>query len=169
MKNIIILFTILLSYTAYSQCSTYRPPVQHTQDYSILLSVNYGTKSTLGLELSLRLNNNILGVGYAGYLASNANTMQGDIDTYQVSNQAVYLTYGRKISNWVVSIKYGKQNNAHWNKVMVSPSSYTFEKQLQKYSTMVATSVGYCISNKVMLNVGADTFSNATMGFTLTL
>ena len=167
MKKLFLLFVLSLATAiSYSQCSKYR-------EYSPLqLSVNYGIDATLGGELLFQHNKNIIGFGYVGYIGTNTGNLMLDNDHYHYKNEALYLTYARQIDNWVVGVKFGKQNNADWNKKVLSynslgnPNSYTFEKDANEYTTMVGASVGYCLSSRFRLNLGIDSFSTATLGFT---
>ena len=167
MKKLFLLFVLSLATAiSYSQCSKYK-------EYSTLqLSVNYGIEKTMGGELLIQHNKNIIGFGYVGYIGTNTGNLMLDNDHYHYKNEALYLTYARQIDNWVVGVKFGKQNNADWNKKVLgyTPSggiaSYTFEKDANEYTTMVGASVGYCLTNRFRLNLGIDSFSTATLGFT---
>ena len=167
MKKLALVFGLLLATTfSYSQCSKY-------QEYSSLqLSVNYGIEKTLGGELLFQLKKNIVGVGYVGFIGKNTANLLLDQNQYHYKNEALYITYARQIDKWVIGVKYGKQNNADWNKKVLSynslgnPNSHTFEKDANKYTTMVGASVGYCLTNRFRLNVGIDSFSTMTLGFT---
>lgn len=167
MKKLALVFGLLLATTfSYSQCSKY-------QEYSSLqLSVNYGIEKTLGGELLFQLKKNIVGVGYVGFIGKNTANLLLDNDHYHYKNEALYITYARQIDKWVIGVKYGKQNNADWNKKVLSynslgnPNSHTFEKDANEYTTMVGASVGYCLTNRFRLNVGIDSFSTMTLGFT---
>ena len=167
MKKLALVFGLLLATTfSYSQCSKY-------QEYSSLqLSVNYGIEKTLGGELLFQLKKNIVGVGYVGFIGKNTANLLLDQNQYHYKNEALYITYARQIDKWVIGVKYGKQNNADWNKKVLSynslgnPNSHTFEKDANEYTTMVGASVGYCLTNRFRLNVGIDSFSTMTLGFT---
>ena len=167
MKKLALVFGLLLATTfSYSQCSKY-------QEYSSLqLSVNYGIEKTLGGELLFQLKKNIVGVGYVGFIDKNTANLLLDQNQYHYKNEALYITYARQIDKWVIGVKYGKQNNADWNKKVLSynslgnPNSHTFEKDANEYTTMVGASVGYCLTNRFRLNVGIDSFSTMTLGFT---
>jgi len=168
MKKLALLFGLLLATTfSYSQCSKYR-------EYSpIQLSVNYGISPTLGGELLYQNGKNLIGFGYVGSIATNKNTLSLDQDKYHVQNEALYLTYARQVDSWVFGVKVGKQNMADWNKKVLSynsagnPNSHTFEKDALDYTTMVGASVGYCLTSRFRLNLGVDSFSTATLGFTV--
>ena len=167
MKKLALLFGLLLATTfSYSQCSKYR-------EYSpIQLSVNYGIAPSLGGELLYQNGKNIIGFGYVGYVGSNSSHLTLDQSKYHIQNEGLYLTYARQVDKWVFGVKYGKQNNADWNKKILSynsagnPNSHTFEKDALDYTTMVGASVGYCLSSRFRLNLGVDSFSTATLGFT---
>lgn len=167
MKKLLLLFVLSLATAiSYSQCSKYR-------EYSPLqLSVNYGILPSLGGELLYQNGKNIVGFGYVGYIGTNTANLPLDQDHYHYKNEGLYLTYARQIDSWVIGVKFGKQNNADWNKKVLSynslgnPNSYTFEKDANEYTTMVGASVGYCLTSRFRLNVGVDSFSTATLGFT---
>jgi len=167
MKKLALIFGLLLVATfSYSQCSKYR-------EYSpIQLSVNYGSEATLGGELLYQNGKNILGFGYVGYVGANSTKWDLANNKYHVKNEGLYLTYARQIDSWVVGIKYGKQNMADWNKKVLSynsagnPNSHVFEKDPLDYTTMVGASVGYCLTERFRINVGVDSFSVVTLGFT---
>ena len=170
MKKLALLFGLLLATTfSYSQCSKYR---EYSQFH---LSVNYGTDLTLGGELLFQFQKNIVGFGYVGSVATNKSYLSLDQNQYHVKNEGLYLTYARQIDKWVVGVKYGKQNMANWDKKVLSynslgnPNSHTFEKDALEYTTMVGASVGYCLTSRFRLNVGIDSFSTMTLGFTLGL
>ena len=120
-----------------------------------------------------QLNNNIFGFGYAGNVGTNKGTLSLDQNQYHIQNEALYLTYARQVDKWVFGVKFGKQNMADWNKKVLSynsagnPNSHTFEKDALDYTTMVGASVGYCLSSRFRLNIGIDSFSTATLGFTV--
>lgn len=166
MKKVITLVLVLVSVVGFSQCRKYREyaPFQ--------LSVNYGSEITLGGELLYQNENNIVGFGYVGYVGSNSAHWDLANDQYHVKNEGLYLTYARQIDTWVVGVRVGKQNMADWNKKVLSynslgnPNSYTFEKDALGYTTMVGASVGYCLTNVFRLNLGVDSFSTVTFGFT---
>lgn len=167
MKKVITLVLVLVSVVGFSQCRKYREyaPVQ--------LSVNYGSEVTLGCELLYQNKKNIIGVGYVGYVGSNSAYWDLSNDKYHVKNEGLYLTYSRQINNWVVGVKYGKQNMADWNKKVLSynsagnPNSHTFEKDALDYTTMVGASVGYCLTEVFRVNLGVDSFSTVTVGFSV--
>jgi hypothetical protein len=164
MKKLFLLFVLSLATAiSYSQCSKYR-------EYSPLqLSVNYGIDATLGGEFLFQHNKNIIGFGYVGYIGTNTGNLMLDNDHYHYKNEGLYLTYARQVDSWVIGVKFGKQNNADWNKKSLyyqGGTSYTFEKDANEYTTMVGASVGYCLSSRFRLNVGVDSFSTATLGFT---
>jgi hypothetical protein len=175
MKKLALLFGLLLATTiSYSQCSTYKPRCSSYREYSPLqLSVNYGIAPSLGGELLYQNGKNIIGFGYVGYFGKNTANLSLDQNQYHIKNEGFYLTYARQINSWVIGIKFGKQNDADWNKKVLSydlvgnPNSYTFEKDENDYTTMVGASVGYCFSNRFRVNVGVDSFSTATLGFTI--
>jgi len=164
MKKLALLFGLLLATTfSYSQCSKYR-------EYSpIQLSVNYGIAPSLGGELLYQNGKNIIGFGYVGSIATNKNTLSLDQEQYHVKNEGLYLTYARQVDSWVFGVKFGKQNMANWNKKLTTSggSGYTFEKDALDYTTMVGASVGYCLTSRFRLNLGVDSFSTATLGFTV--
>jgi len=167
MKKLALLFGLLLATTfSYSQCSKYR-------EYSPLqLSVNYGILPSLGGELLYQNGKNIIGFGYGGYIGTNTGNLPLDQNQYHYKNETLYLTYARQIDSWVIGVKFGKQNDADWNKKVLSytsngnPNSYTFEKDANEYTTMVGASVGYCLTSRFRVNVGVDSFSTMTLGFT---
>lgn len=167
MKKLALVFGLLLATTfSYSQCSKYR-------EYSPLqLSVNYGISPSLGGELLYQNGKNIIGFGYVGDIGTNKDKLMLDQSQYHVQNEGLYLTYARQVDSWVFGVKYGKQNMADWNKKVLSynsagnPNSYTFEKDALEYTTMVGASVGYCLSSRFRVNVGVDSFSTMTLGFT---
>lgn len=167
MKKLALLFGLLLATTfSYSQCSKYR---EYSQFH---LSVNYGTDLTLGGELLYQNGKNIIGFGYVGYIGSNTANLSLDQNQYHIKNEGLYLTYARQVDSWVFGVKFGKQNMADWNKKVLSynsagnPNSHTFEKDANDYTTMVGASVGYCLTNRFRVNVGVDSFSTMTLGFT---
>ena len=166
MKKVIVLMVLLVSTVGFTQCRKYR-------EYSpIQLSVNYGSNITLGVELLYQNGKNIVGLGYAGNVETNKSYLDGTIDKHHVLNETMYITYGRQIGGWVVGVKGGKQNNADWNKVITdynsegNPNGHTFVKDALDYTTMGGVYVGYCLSERFRLNLGADTFSDITFGFT---
>lgn len=177
MKKLALLFGLLLATTfSYSQCSTYRPRCSSYREYSQLhLSVNYGSEKTLGGELLYQNGKNIFGFGYVGFIGSNSAHLNLEQNQYHIKNEGLYLTYARQIDKWVVGVKYGKQNMANWDKKVLSynslgnPNSHIFEKDALEYTTMVGASVGYCLTSRFRLNVGIDSFSTMTLGFTLGL
>ena len=174
MKKLLLLLAFLLATAiSYSQCSNYKRYSQCSyKEYSVLhLSVNYGIENTLGAELLYQNGNDFIGVGYAGFIGSTSNTKYLSIDKnqYHVKNEALYLTYGRQIDKWVFTIKYGIQNNADWNKKVFPTGSYTYEKDANVYTTMMGGSLGYCLTNRFRLNLGVDSFSQTTLGFTVGL
>lgn len=167
MKKLALLFGLLLATTfSYSQCSKYR---EYSQFH---LSVNYGSEKTLGGELLYQNGKNIIGFGYVGYIGSNTANLSLDQNQYHIKNEGLYLTYARQVDSWVFGVKFGKQNMADWNKKVLSynsagnPNSHTFEKDANDYTTMVGASVGYCLTNRFRVNVGVDSFSTMTLGFT---
>jgi len=165
MKKLALVFGLLLATTfSYSQCSKYR-------EYSPLqLSVNYGILPSLGGEVLYQNGKNIIGFGYAGYIGTNTGNLPLDQNQYHYKNETLYLTYARQIDSWVIGVKFGKQNDADWNKKPLyyqgTSTSYTFEKDANEYTTMVGASVGYCLTSRFRVNVGIDSFSTATLGFT---
>jgi hypothetical protein len=162
MKKLALVFGLLLATTfSYSQCSK-------DKEYSSLqLSVNYGIEKTMGGELLFQLKKNIVGVGYVGFIGKNTANLLLDQNQYHYKNEALYITYARQIDKWVIGVKYGKQNNADWYKVSNNNGgSFTFVKDANEYTTMVGASVGYCLTNRFRLNLGIDSFSTATLGFT---
>jgi hypothetical protein len=171
-KLALVLGLLLATAISYSQCSTYRPRCSNYKEYStIQLSVNYGIAPSLGGELLYQNGKNIIGFGYAGFIGSNSAYLNAEQNQYHVKNEALYLTYARQVDSWVFGVKYGKQNMADWNKKLLYnqqgiSTSHTFEKDANEYTTMVGASVGYCLSNRFRLNVGIDSFSTMTLGFT---
>ncbi len=166
-KLALVLGLLLATAISYSQCSTYRPRCSNYREYSpIQLSVNYGIAPSLGGELLYQNGKNIFGFGYAGFVGSNSAYLNAEQNQYHVKNEALYLTYARQVNSWVIGVKYGKQNMADWNKKLFSTGSHTFEKDANEYTTMVGASVGYCLSSRFRLNVGIDSFSTMTLGFT---
>lgn len=173
MKKLALVFGLLLATTfSYSQCSTYRPQRDREQS-NFQLSVNYGTLPSLGGEIVYQLDNNIFGFGYAGNIGYNKDNLRLDENQYHFKNETLYLTYARKINRFVVGIKVGKQNDADWNKKVLSvnslgnPNSYTFEKDANEYTRMVGVYGGFYLSDNFRVNVGVDSFSDATLGFSL--
>jgi len=154
MKKVFLLF-LLATAISYSQCS------KHRQYSPLQLSVNYGIAPTLGGELLYQHKKNIIGFGYVGFVGSNLPYLNVEGNQYHVKNEGLYLTYARQVNGWVIGVKFGKQNMADWNKV-----NNVFEKDANEYTTMVGASVGYCLSSRFRLNVGVDSFSTATLGFT---
>lgn len=145
---------------------------QHSEHSTLQLSVNYGLEKTLGGELTLQLNKNLVGVGYVGYIGTNTGNLMLDKDHYHYKNEGLYLSYGRQINDWVVGIKVGKQNTADWIKKPLYnqqgvTTSYTFEKDANEYTTMVGVYAGYCLTSRFRLNLGIDSFSTATLGFSV--
>lgn len=171
MKKLALLLGLVLTTTfSYSQCSTYRPQKYHSTERSnFQLSINYGTLPSLGGEIVYQLNNNIFGFGYAGYVGSKHTNLSLDGNQYHIKNETLYLTYGRKINSFVVGIKVGKQNDADWNKKVFSTGSYTFEKDANEYTTMVGIYGGFYLSEAFRVNIGIDSFSTATLGFSVAL
>lgn len=162
MKKIIAL--LLISWVGFSQ----------SKDYSaIQLSVNYGSNITLGGEILYQNNKNTIGIGYAGNMGTNKSYLDLKQSNYHVLNEALYFTYARQIKKFVIGLKYGKQNMADWNKILLSynslgnPNSHDFEKSANKYTTMVGVYGGYKLSNNFRINLGIDSFSNITTGFTV--
>lgn len=167
MKKVITLALVLFSVVGFSQCRSYR-------EYSpVQLSVNYGSNITLGGELLYQNGKNLIGVGYAGNVGTNKSYLDLSKSQYRVLNETLYVTYGRQIDSWVIAVKAGKHNQADWNKVVTvynslgNPNGYTFEKDALEYNTMVGASVGYCLTNVFRINLGVDSFSTVTLGFTV--
>lgn len=164
MRNIIISAMILVSVMGYSQCRKYR-------EYSPLqLSVNYGAGLALGGELLYQNNKNIIGVGYIGSVATNKSYLNLNQEQYHVKNEALYLTYARQIDGWVVGVKVGKQNMADWNKTATNNGGgYTFVKDANDYTAMVGIYGGCYVTDVFRINIGVDSFSTMTLGFTVGL
>ena len=164
MKNLFLKLSLFICGICIGQTYPEKPTLQ--------LSVNYGLEKTLGCDFTLQINRNILGVGYVGYIGSNTANLMLDNDQYHYKNEGLYLIYGRQTNNWVIGVKVGKQNNADWNKKVLgytpsgSIASYTFEKDANEYTTMVGVYCGYYLTNSFRVNVGADSFSTMTLGFT---
>lgn len=162
MKKLALVFGLLLATTiSYSQCSKYR-------EYSPLqLSVNYGILPSLGGEVLYQNDKNIFGFGYAGFIGTNTAYLTLDQSHYHIQNKTLYLTYARQINSWVIGVKFGKQNTADWNKVSLNNGgSYIFEKDALEYTTMIGANIGYCLTSRFRVNVGVDSFSTMTLGFT---
>jgi hypothetical protein len=66
-----------------------------------------------------------------------------------------------------MGVKIGKQNDADWNKKVFSTGSYTFEKDANEYTTMVGVYGGLYLSEVFRVNVGIDSFSSSTLGFSI--
>jgi hypothetical protein len=168
MKKLALSFGLFLAASiSYSQCAKYR-------EYAPLqLSVNYGTLASLGGEVLYQNDKNIFGFGYAGFIGENTGNLSLDQSNYHFKNETLYLTYQRQIDYWVIGVRIGKQNTADWNKKVLSyssngnPNSYTFEKDANEYTMMYGGSIGYLLSDEFRINIGADTFSTVTLGFTV--
>lgn len=168
MKKLALSLGLLLAGTvSYSQCSLSR-------EYAPLqLSVNYGTLTSLGGEILYQNDRNIFGFGYAGYIGTNTGSLGLEQNNYHFKNETLYLTYQRQIDYWVIGVRVGGQNTADWNKKVLSytsngnPNSYTFEKDANEYTPMYGGSIGYLLSDTFRINLGADTFSTVTLGFTV--
>lgn len=171
MKKLALSLGLLLATFSYSQTTKDK---QYIENSKFELSVNYGTLPSLGGELVYQLDNNIFGFGYAGNVGNSKGTLSLDQNQYHFKNETLYLTYARKIGSFVLGVKVGKQNDADWNKKVLSvyatsglPSSYTFEKDANEYTTMVGVYGGFYLSEVFRLNVGVDSFSNTTLGFSV--
>jgi hypothetical protein len=150
------------------------PPKEKQHKNSLLqLSVNYGVAETLGGELLIQHKKTIVGFGYGGYIGNNSAYLSLTDNHYNMRNEYMYLTYARIHNRWVYGMKVGKQNNANWNKKVLgyntsgNPMSYTFEKNVDSYTTMVGVYAGYFVTSNFRLNVGVDSFSTATLGFSV--
>ena len=151
--KILLLALTLSSAVSFGQCYNQKRNYDNESHFGIV--VNIGTLKSLGGEVYVKLNNHIIGGGYAGGI--------NQYDDKEFKNETLYLTYGYKVNKLTFGGRYGKQNKANWLPTKNNPN--TSEKVVTPYSEMIGGYVGYNLSDKVAINLGYDTFSNITIGF----
>lgn len=149
----IVLATLLAISTTYSQC--YKPERNYNTESNFGLVVNVGSLKSLGGEIFVRYKGHIIGGG----LATNVNGVK-EIQQ-QFKNKASYFTYGYQYTKYTLGVRYGRQNSAIWT----DANTKTTINNL----TMIGGYVGYNLNTKVAINVGYDTFSQATIGLVMGL
>ena len=86
----------------------------------------------------MRVNkNNFFGFGYAGFV--------GEYDNQEFKNEALYLTYARKLNKFIVGARLGKQNDASWVATPENPN--VKEKYVTAYVLMYGGFAGYQLNN----------------------
>lgn len=162
MKKFLLRFSLLLSGICVGQ--PYPPTSIHDvyvqpKESKFTLVINVGTLMSLGGEVAVKLNNNIIGVGYGGNVNQYKRT--------EFKNQTLYLSYGYKVNKFIYGGRIGKQNKANWIPTQNNPN--TQQKEVTPYSLMVGGFIGYQANNKLRFMVGVDNFSQATIGIGLGL